>query len=81
MTIMTLVLKQLTPTMYLKILSYKYFKISLQIYIIVVKNKKTTYFHFLALKTDNSLFCNLDISTIHNVYCVSNAVEYNIFLH
>ena len=36
--------------------------------------KKATYFHFFALKTDNSLFCNWDIPTIHNGYCVSNAV-------
>jgi len=39
----------------LKLISYKYFNISLQIYIIVVRNKKPTYFHFFALKTDNSL--------------------------
>ena len=36
--------------------------------------KKTTSFHLFALKTDNSLFCHLDIPTIHNSYCVSNAV-------
>jgi len=62
----------------LKIISYKYFKISLQIYIIVVrKYKKTTYFHFFfVLKTDNSLFCHRDMPTIHNGYCVSNAVDY-----
>jgi len=55
-----------------------FFKISLQIYIIVVRNKKKkpTYFHFFALKTDNSLFCHRDIPTIHNGYCVSNAVDY-----
>ena len=38
--------------------------------------KKTTYFHLFALKTDNSLFCHRDIPTIHNGYCVSNAVDY-----
>ena len=31
---------------------------------------KFIYFHFFALKTDNSLFCH------HNGYCVSNAVDY-----
>jgi len=45
-------------------------------YIIVVRNKKTTYFHFLALKTDKSTFCHRDIPTIHNGYCVKNAVDY-----
>ena len=54
-------LKQLTSRIYLKIISYKYFKISLQIYI---------------LKRDNSLFCHRDIPTIHNGYCISNAVDY-----
>jgi len=34
----------------LKIMSYEYFKISLQIYIIVVRNKKPTYFHCLLWK-------------------------------
>jgi len=49
----------------------------LQIHKIVVRNKnKPTYFHVFALKTDNSLFCNRDIPTIHNGYCVSNAVDY-----
>jgi len=38
--------------------------------------KKTTYFHFFALKTDNSLFCHRDIPSIHNGYCDSNAVDY-----
>jgi len=57
----------------LKIISYKYFKISLQIYIIAVRNKKPTY---LLLKTDNSFFCHRDIPTIHNGYCVSNAEDY-----
>ena len=57
----------------LKFISYKYFKISLQLYIIVVRNKKPRFF---ALKTDNSLFCRRDIPTIHNGYCVSNAVDY-----
>jgi len=28
------------------------------------------------LETDNSLFCYRDIPTIHNGYCVSNAVDY-----
>ena len=32
--------------------------------------------HFFALKADTSLFCHRDIPTIHNGYCVSNAVEY-----
>jgi len=53
----------------LKNISYNFFKISLQIYIIVVRN-------FLALKTGTSLFCHQDIPTIHNGYCVSNAVDY-----
>ena len=38
--------------------------------------KKTTYFHFFALKTDNLLFCHRDILTTHNGYCVSNVVDY-----
>jgi len=67
-------LKQLTSRIYLeKIISYKYFKISLQIYIIIVRNKNTTYFYIFALKTDNLLFCHRDIPTIHNGYCLSNA--------
>jgi len=45
-------------------------------YIIVVRNKKPTYFTFFALKIDNSLFSHRDIPTIHNAYCVSNAVDY-----
>jgi len=50
-------------------MSYKYFKISLQIYKIVVRNKKKpTYLHLL--------FCHQDIPTIHNGYCISNAVDY-----
>ena len=63
----------------LKIISYNFFKISLQIYIIVVRNQNNlqpTYFHFFALKTDISLFCHRDILTIHYRYCVSNAVDY-----
>ena len=61
----------------LKIISYIFFfKISLQIYLIVVRNIKPTYFHFFTLKTENSLFCHRDIPTIHDGYCVSNAVDY-----
>ena len=60
----------------LKIISYKIVQISLQIFIKVVRNTKNTYFHFFALKTDNSLFCHRDNPTIHNGYCVSNAVDY-----
>jgi len=60
----------------LKIISYIFFKISLQIYIIVVRNKKHYIMSLFDLKTDNSLFCNRDIPTIHNGYCVSNAVDY-----
>jgi len=61
----------------LKIISNIFFKISLQIYIIVVRNiKQTTYFYLFALKTDNSLLCHRDIPTLHNGYCVSNAVDY-----
>ena len=33
-------------------------------------------FYCFALKTDNSLFCNRDIPTVDNGYCVSNAVDY-----
>ena len=78
-------LKQLTSRIYQKIISYtnisKYKNVSLQIHIIplhirVVRNKKPTYFHFFALKTDNALFCHQDIPTIHNGYCVSNGVDY-----
>jgi len=53
----------------------KYFKISI-IYITVVRNIKKHIFTFFALKTDNSLFCDRDIPTIHNGYCVSNAIDY-----
>ena len=38
--------------------------------------KNPTHFHFIALKTDNSRLCHRDIPTIHNGYCVSNAVDY-----
>jgi len=37
--------------------------------------KKPTYFHFLALKTDNLLFCHQDIPSIHNG-CFSNPEDY-----
>ena len=60
----------------LKIISNNFFKISLQIYIIVVRNKKPTYVHFFALKTDNLFFCHRDIPTIHTGNCVTNAVDY-----
>ena len=34
-------------------------------------------YKFVALKTDDSLFCHWDIPiNIHNGYCVSNAVDY-----
>ena len=72
----TSILSSCPPEYTKKIISYIFFKISLQIYIIVVRNKKNTYFHYFALKTDNSLFCHRDIPTIHNGYCVSNAVDY-----
>jgi len=68
-------LNKLCSRIYKKIISNNFFKISLQIYIIIV-NFFYTYFHFFALKTDNSLFCHRDISTIHNGYCISNAVVY-----
>ena len=60
----------------LKLISYKLFKISLQIYITVVKNKKTYLFSLFCMKTGHSLFCHRDIPTIHNGYCVSTAVDY-----
>ena len=34
------------------------------------------YFNFFALETDTSLFCHRYIPTMHNGYCVSNAVDY-----
>jgi len=43
---------------------------------IVVRNKKNTYFHFFSLKRDSLLFRHRDIPTIHNGYCVTNAVDY-----
>ena len=43
-------------------------KISLQIYIIVVRKK---HYIFSKLKTDNSLFCHREIPTINNGYYVS----------
>ena len=49
----------------LKITSYNFFKISLQIYIIVVRNKENLH-----------SFCHRVIPTIQNGYCVSNAVDY-----
>ena len=46
-------------------------------YIAVVRNQNNLHiFAFSALKTDHSLFCHLDIPTIHNGYCVSKAVDY-----
>ena len=60
----------------LKIISYKFFIISLQIYLIIVRNIKNLHIFIFALKTDNSLFCHRDIPTKHNGYCVSNAVDY-----
>jgi len=51
-------------------------QLSVGVNIIVVRNKKPTSFHFFALKTDNLFFCQRDIPTIHNGYCVSNAVDY-----
>ena len=45
---------------------YKYFKISLHIHIIVVRNQNNVLNLNIALKTDNSLFCHRDIPTIHN---------------
>ena len=42
---------------------------------IVVRNKTNYIVYFFALKTDNSLFCHRDIPTIHNGYCVGNAVD------
>jgi len=45
-------------------------------YIIVVRDKKTTHFQFFYLNTDHSLFCQWDIPTIHNGYCVRKAVHY-----
>ena len=43
-------------------------------YIVVVRNKKIYLFPLFCI--DNSLFCHQDIPTIHNGYCVSNAIEY-----
>jgi len=62
----------------LKIISYIFFlqNISSNIYNSCKKLKNTTYFHFFALKNDNSRFCHPDIPTLHNGYCVSNAVDY-----
>ena len=46
-------------------------------YIIVVRNKKPTYFSCFALKTDTFLFCHPTIKLMKgNGYCVSNAVDY-----
>jgi len=38
--------------------------------------KELHIFTFFAFKTDMSLFRQRDIPTIHNGYCVSNAVDY-----
>ena len=46
----------------------------------MLENKKPTYFHFFALKTDNSLFCYRYISTIHNGYCVSEVMPTQNFV-
>jgi len=51
----------------LKIISYNFFLISLQIYIRVVRNKKLHMVTFLLIKTDNSLFCHRDIPTIQYI--------------
>jgi len=45
-------------------------------YIFYIEIKNPTYFHFFALKTDSSFFCHWDIPTVHNGYCVSNAIDY-----
>ena len=37
---------------------------------------KNYIFSLFCFATDNSLFCHRDIPTIHNGYCVSNAVDY-----
>jgi len=58
-------LKQLTSRLYWKIISYKYFIISLQIYIIVVRNKKTTYFHVFALKKKTIRFSAIGIFLLY----------------
>ena len=70
------VLKQPSFRINLQIKSYIFFKISLQIYIIVVRNEKPYIFSLFCFKTDGSLFCHRDIPTIHNGYCESNAVDY-----
>jgi len=60
-----------------KSLVTKISKSSNKLYIIVVRNQNNILiFTFFALKTDNSLFCHRDIPTIHNSYCVSNAIDY-----
>jgi len=60
----------------LKSLVFLFLNISSSIYKVYIEIKKPTYFHCFALKTDISLFCHRDIPTIHNDYCVSNAVDY-----
>ena len=52
----------------LKIISYKFFIISPQIYIIVVRNKKDL--HIFTFCFENN------IPTIHKGYCDSNTVDY-----
>ena len=56
-----------------ELISYTFFKISLQIYIIVVRNTKTYIFSLVCF--ENRQFAFRDIPTIHNGYCVSNAVD------
>ena len=50
----------------------------MHVYIVVVGNKKNLHI-FIALKTDNSLFCNQDILSIHNGYAKKNDILPTIF--
>ena len=59
----------------LKIISYHIFKIYLQIYIIVVR-KKNYIFSLICFENRQFAFLPSGYPTIHNGYCISNAVDY-----
>jgi len=59
------ILKQLTPRIYKKIISYKYFKISLQIYIIVARNWNNLHIFTFLLWKQTLLFSVIGIFLLY----------------
>jgi len=64
------------PPEYTKIISYKYFKLSLQIYVIVVRIKKTYTFSLFLLWKQTIRFSAIGIFLLYIPATVSNAVDY-----